>query len=302
MEIRFDMRKVIAFILFFFMRKRILHELNRNDSILAIYGHDCSKKSFQELIEWLLKNGYDFITHHELFDFLNGKMVRCDKKVWLSFDDGWKSNYENIYPLLIKYNIPATIFVATKGIEDGYYWFSKAFQNRKSKYYKELQELWEMPNSMREKIIVKLPDYRGPRLTMNKFELHEMAESGLVSLGNHTHDHVISNCCTEDELLDQINLCKTKLREWTGMDGGFIYSYPNGNRDNNSEKIIKGVNFKMAVTTEIGRVYSNTDSFSIPRTEFKDNGCLKENILQIYGLWTPFFNSIKRKLNIVNKK
>ncbi len=89
--------------------------------MLTIYGHDISREAFEGLVKWLLKRDYHFITQDELFDYLDGKERNVEKLVWLSFDDGWKSNYDNVFPILKKYNIPATIFVATKGIEDGFF-------------------------------------------------------------------------------------------------------------------------------------------------------------------------------------
>ena len=57
----------------------------------------------------------------------------------------------------------------------------------------------------------------------------------------------------------------------------------------------------MATTTEMDRAFKNTNPFSIPRTEFKEVS-LKENILHIYNIWTPFFDKLKRTFNIQSKK
>lgn len=297
----FDMRKVIAFILYLLYLPKIRRESRRTDSVLTIYGHDISRQAFEGLIEWLLKRDYVFINQYELLDYLNGKPNEGKKMVWMSFDDGWKSNYDNVFPVLKKYNIPATIFVATKGIEDGCFWFSVAMENREAPYYKEIQELWEMPNSNRVAIIQKLERKSKERKTMTTAELKEMTESGLVSWGNHTDDHVMSDNCTIEELKEEISLCQNKMNQWTGVDCNFIYSYPNGNIDTKSEGLIKEIGFKMAATTEMARTYPNTSCFNIPRTEFKE-ACVKENILQIYNIWTPFFDRIKMVLRIENTK
>lgn len=297
----FNMRKVIAYILYLLYLPKIKRESKRTDSVLTIYGHDISRCAFEELVKWLLKRNYIFINQYELYDYLNGKVNNGKKLVWLSFDDGWKSNYDNVFPVLKKYDIPATIFVATKGIEDGYYWFNVAKENRDAPYYKEIQELWEMPNKDRVAIIQKLEQKSKVRKTMTPLELKEMTDFGLVSWGNHTDDHVMSDNCTIEELQGEILLCQKKMNQWTGVDCNFIYSYPNGNMDAQSENLIKSFGFKMAATTAMERTYPNTSSFNIPRTEFKE-ACVKENVLQIYNIWTPFFDRIKRMLRIVDKK
>jgi len=295
------MRKIIAFILYVFFLPRIKKELKRKDSILAIYGHDQKREPFEQLVAWLVKKGYRFITPEELFQFVSGKKALDEKLVWLSFDDGWKSNYDNVFPVLKKYNIPATIFVATKGIADGYYWFTRAFQNRDSSLYNEVGDLWTMSNQERVKIIEQLPPYKGARSTMNPEEIREMTNSGLVHWGNHTHDHVMSDNCTDEELAEEIEKCEQIMKEITGKDCHFIYSYPNGNYDDRTVGVLKQMDFKMAVTTHIGRVFCPSDVYMIPRFEFK-NGCLQENVLQCFGLWTRFFDGVKKVFGIKNKK
>lgn len=295
------MRKTIAFILYLFFLPRIKKESNRKDSILSIYGHDQKRKPFEQLVVWLIRKGYRFINPEELFLYVSGKKALDEKMVWLSFDDGWRSNYDNVFPVLKKYNIPATIFVSTKGIADGYYWFTRAYQNRKSSLYNEVDDLWKMSNYERVKIIQQLPPYHGKRSTMNAKEIKEMTESGLVWWGNHTHDHVMNDNCTDEELTEEIEKCSCIMNEITSKDCSFIYSYPNGNHDDKTVSILKRMNFKMAVTTNIGRVFCPSDAYMIPRFEFK-NGSLQENVLQCFGLWTDFFNTVKKRIGIKHTK
>ena len=207
MLIHFNMRKLIAVFLYAIFYPTIIKESRRTDSVLAIYGHDSKREPFEKLIKWFLKRDYHFITQYEFYDYLNGKKLVNNKNIYLSFDDGWRSNFTDVLPVLQKYNIPATIFLSTKGMRDGYYWFSNAFQNRQSSLYSKVDELWEMPNAMRMSIISKLPPFKGERETMNEREVLLMTESGLVSWGNHTDDHVISNNCSDIELKEEESNC-----------------------------------------------------------------------------------------------
>lgn len=295
------MRKIIAKVVYCLLWFKIRKESQRTDSVLCIYGHNQKQRPFEDLVKWLLRNDYHFITPQNLYLFLQGDVLQYSKNVWLSFDDGWKSNYTDILPILKKYNIPCTIFLATKGMEDGYYWFKRALQNRDSDLYERVDDLWKMPNSERVRIIDQLPPFVGERLTMNVEEVKEMTASGLVTWGNHTNDHVITDRCSDEELSDEIDLCHDKILGITGTDCNFIYSYPNGDFDERSVDLIMEKGFKLAVTVNNGRVYRNSNPYKINRNEFK-NGCLEENILQSFGLWTPFFNKFKRVLGIKNHK
>lgn len=295
------MRKVIAKILYCLFYFKVRKALRKDNVILSIYAHDQKAKPFEEIVVWLIGKGYRFIKPNELYEYLTGKKKINEHLVWLSFDDGWRSNYTDVFPILKKYNIPATIFIATKGIKDGYYWFSRAFQNRESSLFHAVGDLWEMSNFERTNIIKQLPPYIGERITMNEDEITEMTASGLIHWGNHTHDHVMSDKCSNEELKQEIEICNAEIKRITGSSCNFIYSYPNGNLDSRTAGILKNLGFSMAATTDLGFVKSLSDCYSIPRNEFK-NGCLEENILQCLGLWTHFFDVVKNLLGISNHK
>ena len=84
-----------------------------------------------------------------------------------------------------------------------------------SDLYKEVDDLWKMPNEERSKIIDELPAYKGPRITMDEEELQKLKKSGFANFGNHTHDHVMSDKCTKQELSAEIDKCSMIMKNIT---------------------------------------------------------------------------------------
>ncbi|MBE6984857.1 MAG: hypothetical protein E7434_04440 [Ruminococcaceae bacterium] len=65
-----------------------------------------SPSSMEEQLKYLVDNGYDPIWFEDL-----AHVEDYDKPVILTFDDGYDDNYTELFPLLQKYNVKATIFV-----------------------------------------------------------------------------------------------------------------------------------------------------------------------------------------------
>ena len=59
-------------------------------------------------LKYLVDNGYDPIWFEDL-----EHVDEYDKPVILTFDDGHEDNYSELFPLLKKYNVKATLFVVT---------------------------------------------------------------------------------------------------------------------------------------------------------------------------------------------
>lgn len=79
------------------------------------------KENFEAQMKFLKDNGYTTLSLDELYGFLENNTPVPKKSVVLTFDDGYKDNYETAYPILKKYGFKATIFVITNCIDTGEY-------------------------------------------------------------------------------------------------------------------------------------------------------------------------------------
>ena len=74
-----------------------------------IWGYDelfVSPSDMEAQLAYIVDNGYDAIWFEDL-----SHIEDYDKPVILTFDDGYEDNYTNLFPLLQKYGVKATIFV-----------------------------------------------------------------------------------------------------------------------------------------------------------------------------------------------
>jgi len=60
-----------------------------------------------------LKKFYHLVNEEEIIAVLEGRKKLPRYAVWITFDDGYKDNFANAYPVLKKYGIPATFFIPT---------------------------------------------------------------------------------------------------------------------------------------------------------------------------------------------
>jgi len=80
---------------------------------------------FEEQLKYI-KKYYNPLTMEQLCELHKNKSVLPDKSIVITFDDGFIDNYNIAFPLLKKYEIPATIFVSTGYIgSESTFWFDK---------------------------------------------------------------------------------------------------------------------------------------------------------------------------------
>ncbi len=68
-------------------------------------------KAFAKQMDYLKRNGYQVITVDELVEGTKARKKFAHNTVVITFDDGYKDNYKNAFPVLKKYHFPAAIFL-----------------------------------------------------------------------------------------------------------------------------------------------------------------------------------------------
>lgn len=70
-----------------------------------------SPRELEADLRLLSELGYETVTISDLVDFCEGKRALPKKPIMLTFDDGYQTDYLNVFPLLKKYNMKAVFSV-----------------------------------------------------------------------------------------------------------------------------------------------------------------------------------------------
>lgn len=82
-----------------------------SDDIWGVDELFVSPEDMEEQLAYLVDNGYDPIWFEDL-----AHLSDYEKPVILTFDDGYDDNYTELFPLLEKYQVKATIFIITDSV------------------------------------------------------------------------------------------------------------------------------------------------------------------------------------------
>ncbi len=213
------------------------------------------------------------ISTEQLIEYIEGHGELPVNPILITFDDGFDDNYLFAFPVLKKYNVPATIFIASKYIgTDEVFWFDKLIavllnmdsgelcieelnnsyklndnrNERKEIAYEILSAIKTVPNSIRKAILTKIYKSSGNTLqcldyTQSKIlswsQVREMYGSG-ISFGSHTMTHPILAMLDDDEMKSELINSKKQIEKEIGCVIDSI-AYPNGGVDDFNNQVIK---------------------------------------------------------------
>lgn len=243
-----------------------------------------------------LRKKYTIISSEHLEEYLKGEEI-ADSFCHITIDDGDRSFYELAYPLLKKYQLPATLFVSPKVIMDGSnYWFQEisSYDHEEllgtiANYldidlsvlrpYNIMHILKNLKIDQIKEIIGLYKSHYHPEdksnQNLNLYQLKEIVQDGLVVIGAHTLNHpVLSN---EDDITSEIEISDslTLLKEITATEIRY-FAYPNGIPDidfgQREKATLAKCDCKLAFSTLHKIVTRNIDPLSIPRYYVSSGG------------------------------
>ncbi len=228
--------------------------------------------------------------------------------VCVTFDDGYRDNLTLALPILKKYHVPATVFVATGFLDSGRMWNDTVIEALRTYEGDTLTvpqlELFEAPTAdveqrceLAAQIItdIKHLDPRDRELRVKALEcavgegrlpktlmldrqgVAELHSQG-VEIGAHTVTHPILSTLALDQASQELDQSRRQLESITGAPVKF-FAYPNGvpGKDFLEEHhlLVKSQEFKAAVTTEWGVSNFLTDPWLLRRFTPWDKSPLK---------------------------
>lgn len=209
------------------------HRVIKDESEKGVHGTYVTVKQFEEQIRYLKKKGYETVTFKDLLN--NRYKQRFDKnKKWImiTFDDGYKDNYENAFPILKKYKFKGIIYILD-GIE----------------YNK-----WDVDNSGNPEKKFAL---------MNQNELLEMQKYG-IEFGGHTSTHPRLAKLPTDKVKTEIINSKSNIEKLIGKEL-LSFAYPYGSLNEEVKNVPQEAGYKFAVATDSGSIVFSDDLFEIRR-------------------------------------
>lgn len=267
---------------FFYHRVKIptKGELKLNDIIGCPFC--ISPEVFEgQLIE--INNKYKIIS---LDDFFRNSIPR--NAAMLTFDDGYKDFYTNVFPILQKYKIPATIFLIADFVgSEKVFWRHELLNaifntrtdsfdgfrlvNDKDKiafFDYALSELNKVSQNEKEHYIENIKKCLGyKKIASNNLswsEVNEMKENG-VSVGSHTMTHPILTKIPLNRIKEEILNSKIKIEEKIKKSVK-AFAYPYGIYDDEIENIVKSAGYSCAFTTNDKTNSLNDDLFALGRS------------------------------------
>ncbi len=82
---------------------------------------EITPEAFEEQMKMLKEKNIPVIPMQDFLAWKRGEKNIPSRAVVLTFDDGWKTQYEVAWPILKKYGFPFTLFIYTEGVRPGHF-------------------------------------------------------------------------------------------------------------------------------------------------------------------------------------
>jgi peptidoglycan/xylan/chitin deacetylase (PgdA/CDA1 family) len=193
----------------------------------------CTPQRFSGQMAFLRQEGYRAVSLESLLAALDGHPPAEEKMVAVTFDDGFACTCRNALPVLVKHQIPATMFVVSDRIGKSNDWMqSRGFPRR---------ELLTVEN------------------------LRELGDAG-VAVGSHTRTHPRLNEINSARLTDEIRGSKASLEDMLGKSVDY-FAYPFGLYNEIVRNEVEQAGYLAACSTRSGFNRDNLDRFLLRRIE-----------------------------------
>ncbi len=289
----------------------------RQDGIFNYRGKFIDTDAFAQHVTWLQER-YEIVPLANLVATRSGsRSTRA--QIAITFDDGYRNNYTNAFPVLRDAGAPATFFITTdfvdrlmplpvdriescidrasvKTLRIGATTYNISSREQKVSTDMELRRRMkrldrDSANSLLEELesscASRLQDSlaESPYAPMNWDEIEEMESAGMT-FAAHTCTHPILSMLTKEEAREEIRTSQEMLARHVRPLP--IFAYPNGGTsDYNDDTVaeLKDAGFTAALTTRPAFVSTTDTPFELPRLTMDGANDISRTRLILSGLY-----------------
>jgi len=233
------------------------HRIIKADKDLPHKNLCVSPESFSSHIELLLKLRYNIISLDKYHEFLINDLS-LKNNVVLTFDDGTVDLYKNAFPIIKKFQIPATFFVSTNPLQN---------LPLKSKVHPESDKY------------------------LNKSQILELHKGG-IQIGSHSRSHRRLSRMPIDTARDEISVSKKILEDILGCEVKW-FCYPYGDWNPLLVEIVKNEGYSGACSVIRDNQNTKDYIYFLKRVMVMED----TNYLRFRYFFTPFYHYLHKWKN-----
>jgi peptidoglycan/xylan/chitin deacetylase (PgdA/CDA1 family) len=270
-----------------------LHEAKR----YPFHGMVVARDVFDCQIAHLARH-YKLLPLEEALDRFRSRTLPHRAAV-ITFDDGYRDNYEHAFPILKRYGAPATLFLVTDILDrrERLWWdevadglirlgsrggaglpsvaarvAGNAWWNRPQHAAASIVTwLNDQPRRERREALSRLRESTGTTaddktgLMMTWDDAREMGRSG-ISFGTHSKSHAFLEEIDTQEVVEELKGSRRRLEAELGIHARWL-AYPRGRAIAGGEALLESAGIEAAVTTRSGLNAPGADRFALRRLD-----------------------------------
>jgi peptidoglycan/xylan/chitin deacetylase (PgdA/CDA1 family) len=245
-------------------------------------------QSFRRVLEALIRN-FKIMSLSDLTNRILEQRPFPERACAITFDDGWRDNYDFAFPELKRFEVPATIFVVTERVGTlGAFWPDEVCRRLGSLPVTERRVLaislgapadrsdadgvlaaWkELTESEREAPIAALyeatPHLGQPERELATWsELEAMQRAG-IDIESHGATHALLKGLGPDHLRRELNDSRTQL-EKRGFARQRLFAYPSGQHSVELQEALRRAGYRAGFTLDNSTASLTSSPMAIPR-------------------------------------